>query len=166
MRRLVGLWLVTAAIVGGCASAKRVGLDSASDPRSVIIATVLFVVAMAALCYTIWRDLHNRGTYMGIVLGTLAEIVIIRRIPAGYHQTLVIVGFVLLAAYVVASWLWPRNVPIVSTTSPILAAADALLARRPPDASGRVEAAPRTGLVAFVATTTILLAIDITVTLL
>jgi hypothetical protein len=164
-QRLFVSWVVTAAIVGGCASAKRLGFADQADVPSVIIASSLFLVGTVALCIASWRDRRRRGTYLGIVFGTLAEIVIIRRVPAEYHEKLVIVGFGLLAAYIAASQLWPRSTSGGPAT-PTGVTAEDLVGANPLALSDRIGAPPKTGLVAFVATLTILLAVDITVRLL
>jgi hypothetical protein len=175
IERLVGAWLVTAAIVGGCASVKRLSLPERVDEPLALVFWFFFAVAGVFLCIASWRDQRHRGTYLGIVFGTLAEIVVVHRVPQAHWLMLVLLGTATLLAQIAVLRFWLRGEPPAGAPSTASASSDLgqrvlakefeTLFRRSPaaQASQPADAEPRSGIIAFVASATILLAIDMVV---
>ncbi|TPK87366.1 hypothetical protein [Mesorhizobium sp. B2-4-17] len=195
--RLVALWLVTAMIVYGCTmkpnrpatpAAPATGIDakdstknpangkpgvvakSPAEPvkEALVITKWPFSLAMTiALCIASWLDPRRRGTWLGVIFGMLAEIVVIHRVPDALYQVLVLAGALIVAAQTAAPLLWRllsrrRVSPTASQLAPALADGfDAFLPYGPEQPkSDSSDAVPHTGLVAFFVTMTVLLMID------
>lgn len=149
MARLSAAWILIAAPMGGCGRAVDLAARSEGSVFLSIALGMVFVVSLIVFARAAWRDPRNRGTYLGVAFGTLAEMAVYRRVPASYHAMVLIAAIVLAIVLTVGMRFAGQ-----SSTNPALTA--------PADAAGArdMQGEPRTGLVAYAVTLAILLAID------
>lgn len=152
LTRLPAVWGVIAILAAGCGRVSDAALTASGFYfRIAIFIGFALIVSAAILVWAAWRDARNRGTYLGVAFGALAEVAIYRRIPHSYHSlVLVVVALGLLCVLIGRVWLVRQ-----SSAQPLLSATQEAAATRP-EARDR----PRTGLVAYVVTLAVLLALD------
>ncbi|TIM05513.1 hypothetical protein [Mesorhizobium sp.] len=171
MMRLIIGWLFTAVFVFGCVAHPNRPIKADLQVASIVDLPLelaywpLFAVLGGLLCLAAWQSQRNRGTCLGIIFGSLAEIVLYRRIEAEYYVPVMLLGAALFTALAIAHSRLARK-PAAAPLAVAVAAADgfdALLPDRPaaPNRSRTLEERPRSGLVAFFVTATILLFLDI-----
>lgn len=75
----------------GCINAQQFAQDVAQvrEQRLFFIAA-LTLAALMTLSFGVWRDSRRRGTYLGVLFGALGEVALVRIVPDGSAERLLL----------------------------------------------------------------------------